>query len=90
VFKPGDWVYLDTSDIKTTHPSPKLSHCRLEPFEIEYQVGPLAYYLKLPHRMRQLHLVFNVIKLSTTPEDPIPGRKPQALLLPIVVDGEEE
>ena len=90
MFKPGDWVYLDTSDIKTTHLSPKLSHCRLGPFEIEYQVGPLAYYLKLPHRMRQLHPVFNVIKLSTTLEDPIPGRKLQALLLPIVVDREEE
>jgi len=32
VFKPGDWVYLDASDIKTTCPSPKLSHCRLGPF----------------------------------------------------------
>jgi len=27
VYKPGDQVYLDTSDIKTTRPSPKLSHC---------------------------------------------------------------
>jgi len=26
VYKPGDQVYLDTSDIKTTCPSPKLSH----------------------------------------------------------------
>jgi len=43
VFKPGDQVYLDASDIKTTCPSPKLLHRRLEPFEIERQVGPLAY-----------------------------------------------
>jgi len=43
VFKPGDWVYLDASDIKTTRPSPKLSHCKLRPFEIEHQVGPSAY-----------------------------------------------
>jgi len=35
MYKPGDQVYLDTSDIKTTRPSPKLSHCRLGPFEIE-------------------------------------------------------
>jgi len=40
--------------------------------------------------MRQLHPAFNVIKLSTTPEDPILGRKPQALSPPIVVNGEEE
>jgi len=35
VYKPGDRVYLDASDIKTTRPSPKLSHRRLGPFEIE-------------------------------------------------------
>jgi len=90
MYKPGDWVYLDASDIKTTHPSLKLSHRRLGPFEIEHQVGPLAYRLKLPHGMRQLHPVFNVVKLSTALEDPILGRKLQAPPPPIVVDGEEE
>jgi len=34
--------------------------------------------------------VFNVVKLSAAPNDPIPGRKPQAPLSPIVVDGEPE
>jgi len=34
--------------------------------------------------------VFNVVKLSAAPNDPIPGRKPQALPPPIVVDGEPE
>jgi len=43
IFKPGDRVYLDVSDIKTTCLSLKLSHRRLGPFEIEYQVGLLAY-----------------------------------------------
>jgi len=90
MYKPGDQVYLDASDIKTTRPSPKLSHRRLGPFKIECQVGPLAYRLKLPHGMRQLHPVFNVMKLSAALEDPILGRKPQAPLPPIVVDGEEE
>jgi len=90
IFKPGDRVYLDASDIKTTHPSPRLSHHRLGLFEIERQVGPLAYRLKLSHELRQLHPVFNVVKLSAAPDDPIPGRKPQALLPPIVVDREPE
>ena len=54
VYKPGDQVYLDASDIKTTRLSLKLSHRRLRPFEIERQVGPLAYCLKLPCGMRQL------------------------------------
>ena len=33
VFQPGDQVYLDASDIKTTRLSLKLSHRRLGPFE---------------------------------------------------------
>jgi len=90
IFKPGDQVYLDASDIRTTRPSPKLSYRRLGPFKIERQVGLLAYRLKLPHGLRQLHPVFNVVKLSTAPDNPIPGRKPQALPPPIVVDGEPE
>jgi len=40
--------------------------------------------------MRKLHLVFNVVKLSAALEDPIPGRKPQALPQPIIIDGETE
>ena len=61
MYKPEDRVYLDASDIKMTRPSPKLSHHRLGPFEIERQVGPSAYCLKLPHGMRQLHPVFQRI-----------------------------
>jgi len=87
LFKPGDQVYLD---IKTTCPFLKLSHRRLGPFKIECQVGPIAYRLKLLHGLRQLHPVFNVVKLSAAPDDPIPGRKPQALLPPIVVNREPE
>jgi len=34
VFKPGDRVYLDALDIRTTRPSLKLSHRRLGPFEV--------------------------------------------------------
>jgi len=34
--------------------------------------------------------MFNVVKLSATPEDPILGRKPKPLPLPVVIDREEE
>jgi len=40
--------------------------------------------------MRQLHPVFNVVKLSAALEDPILGRRPQTPPPPIIVDGEEE
>jgi len=40
--------------------------------------------------MKKLHPVFNVVKLSTTLEDPSPGKKPKPPLPPIVIDREEE
>jgi len=59
-------------------------------FKVEHQVRLSAYCLKLPHGMRLLHPVFNVVKLSATLEDLIPGRKLQAPLPPIVIDREPE
>jgi len=90
VFKPGDKVFLDASDIQTTRPSQKLSHRRLGPFIVERQIRPMAYRLKLPHRMKQLHPVFNVVKLTLAPDDPITGQKTEDHPLPIVINGEAE
>jgi len=50
----------------------------------------MAYHLKLPHWMKQLHPVFNVVKLTPALDDPIPGRKLTDHLLPIIIDGELE
>jgi len=52
VFKPGDKVFLNASDIWTTRPSQKLSHRRLSPFVVEQRIGPMAYRLRLPHGMK--------------------------------------
>ncbi|KAG5720033.1 hypothetical protein E4T56_gene5670 [Termitomyces sp. T112] len=41
VYKPGDHVYLDSSDIKTTRPSLKLSHRHLGPFMVEKKLRPV-------------------------------------------------
>jgi len=90
VFKPGDKVFLDASDIQTMRPSQKLLHRRLGPFVVERRIGPMAYRLKLPHRMKQLHPVFNIVKLTPAPDDPITGRKTEDHPLPIVIDGEPE
>jgi len=53
-YQSGDKVYLDASDISTTGPSQKLSHCRLGLYVIEKQVSQNAYRLKLPDPMRCL------------------------------------
>ena len=89
-YKPGDMVYLDTSDISTTRPLRKLSHRRLGPFPVERQVSQHAYKLRLPFPMRRLHPVFNVVKLTTAPADPIPGRHPTPPPPPEIIGGEEE
>jgi hypothetical protein len=70
---PGDKVYLDGSDIRTSRPSKKLAHCFLGPYIVECCVGVNAYCLRLPKSMSRLHPVFPVIKLLTAPLDPIPG-----------------
>jgi len=90
VFNPGNKVFLDASDIRTTCPSQKLSHRRLGPFVVERQIGPMAYRLKLLHWMKQLHLVFNVVKLTLAPDNLIAGRKTTDHPLPIIIDGEVE
>jgi hypothetical protein len=90
VYQPGDKVYLDAADIHTTRPSKKLSHRRLGPFPVERRVGTNAYRLTLPPSMRRLHPVFNVVKLTPAPNDPIPGRRTAPPPPPELIDGEEE
>ena len=89
-YKPGDRVYLDASDIRTTRPSKKLSHRQLGPFLIERKVGNSAYRLRLPLSMKRFHPVFNVVKLTLAPADPIPGRRAPPPPLPEIIEGEEE
>ena len=50
----------------------------------------MAYRLRLPYRMKQLHPVFNIVKLTPAPDDPITGWKTKDHPLPIVIDGEAE
>ena len=89
-YQPRDRVYLDASDIHTTRPSRKLSHQRLGPFPIVNKVGNNAYRLHLPPSMSRLHLVFNVVKLTPAPDDPIPGHRLQPPPLLEIVNGAEE
>ena len=89
-FSPGDMVYLDSEDIQTTRPSKKLSHCCLGPYPVERHVRKYTYHLVLPPLMRHLHPVFNVVKLSPAPDDPIARRHWNLPPPPELVDGTEE
>jgi transposase InsO family protein len=85
--KPGDRVWLDSSDIKTTRPSAKLAHKQLGPYKVERCVGRDSYRLRLPISMRRLHPVFSIVKLTPAPPDPFPGRQTVPPPDPILVDG---
>jgi len=87
---PNDMVYLDSEDIQTTRPSKKLSHHCLGPYPVERRIGKYAYHLVLPPPMRRLHPVFNVVKLSPTPDNLIVGRRRNLPPPPELMDGEEE
>ena len=85
-----DCVYLDKSDITMTQPLRKLSHCHLGPFLVEQQVGPLAYWLHLPISLCQLYPVFNVVKLFSASDNPIPGHCPKPLPPSVLVNSKEQ
>ena len=89
-YQPGDKVYLDATDVSTTQPSKKLSHRCLGLFPTERKVGNGVYCLRLPAAVKRIHPVFNMVKLTPAPEDPIAGRWAPPQPLPEIVDGEEE
>jgi len=50
----------------------------------------MVYRLELPHLIKQLHPVFNVVKLSAVPKDLIPDHRPEEHSLPVIIDREKK
>ena len=50
----------------------------------------MVYCLKLPHLIKQLYLVFNIIKLMAISKNLIPDWRMEVLPLSVVIDREEE
>ena len=78
------------SDVHTTRPSRKLSHCCLSPFPVVQKVSSSAYHLHLPPAMKHIHPVFNMVKLTLALDDPIVRRHALPPPLLEIIDGEEE
>jgi len=87
-FKPGDKVFVDARDLKTTCPSKKFDYRFIGPYTVEQKIGSSAYRVKLPPSMNRVHPVFHVIKLKEAPKDPIIRRPVNPLLDLEIVDGE--
>ena len=69
----GNKVWLDASNISTTHPTKKLDVKRLGSFVITDRIGSHNYRLKLPKGLF-VHPMFHVSCLCQYSEDPIPKR----------------
>jgi hypothetical protein len=67
-FEKGEKIYLLHRNIKTKQPSIKLDHQKLGPFEIEEQLGPIGYKLKLLKNMK-IYPNFHVLLLEKALDD---------------------
>ena len=89
VYKPGDMVWLNASNIPSNRPSKKLDHKYLGPYQIMEKVGRSAYKLRTPGRYTR-HATFNESLLKPH----IPGEFPEQIKEPPpppeLRDGSEE
>ena len=87
-FQPGDLVWVDGRNWRTTRPSRKLENKHHGPCHVIRTIGTHAYELDIPATI-QKHRTFPVSLLQAAAEDPLPGQiiPPP---LPVIVEGEEE
>jgi len=83
-------VWLETTHLSTTRPSPKLDWKRVRPLKVLKRLGPLTYQLELPSTYK-IHNVFHVSLLTPLREDWIPGQMiTPPLPLIVTQKGDEE
>ena len=88
-WKVGDEVWLNSRNISTTRPCPKLDDRWLGPFPISKIISHSAYELTLPISLRGVHPVFHVSLLRKRQPDLIEGRQTQTPK-PITIDNKDE
>ena len=89
-YQPGDLVYLEATNIKTTRPSKKLGAKRFGPFKIVKKVGRAAYELKLPDQWPGLRPVYNESYLTLHKRSRFPNQQKPGPPPPIEIEGEKE
>jgi hypothetical protein len=88
-WKTGNEVWLNSRNISTTRPCPKLDNQWLGTFSISKVISSSAYELNLPPSLRGIHPVFHVSMLRRHQPDLISGRRPPAPN-PIIIEGTNE
>lgn len=85
-YKPGDCVYLNLKNVKTSRPCKKLDWLHAK-YQVLEEVNTHAYKLDVPGR---IHPVFHVDLLRPAPDDPLPSQQTDhELAQPVLVDGQE-
>ena len=70
-FQPCDLVWLNSSNLSTSHPSKKLDWKHLGPFKVVKRIGLQAYKLELPATMCHIHNTFHVSLLDPVKSTPL-------------------
>src|SRR5580700_9305660 len=89
-YQPGDLVYLESTNIKTTRPSKKLGPKRFGPFKIVKKIRLAAYELELPPQWPGLRPVYNESYLTPHKPAHFPNQRKPEPPPPIEVQGEIE
>ena len=74
--KEGDLMWLDSTDLATDQPSPKLEALWFSPFKINKVMGPLTYQLDLPKEWK-VNKTFHRSKLHPAKEPTLNGQTNQ-------------
>ena len=72
-YKEGDCVWLEGTNLHTTHPTKKLGPKQYGPFKVHEVVGPVNFHLELPPRWK-IHDVFHAKLLHPYKETEEHGR----------------
>jgi hypothetical protein len=68
----GDRVWLEATNLKTTHPTIKLASKRYGPFTIKRRISDVVFQLELPHQWK-IHNVFHASLLTPYVETKLHG-----------------
>ena len=84
----GDWDWLDTKHLNTTHPTAKLAPKWHRPFLITKAISHVSYWLKLPSTWK-IHNIFHASLLTPYKETTTNGQQYQEPM-PDLVNGQPE
>jgi Chromo (CHRromatin Organisation MOdifier) domain len=89
-YQVGDYVYIDTRNMKTRRPSKKLDLKNLGPVPVIKVVSPYTYKVQLPKTMKNYNVFHtSLLRPAPNPDLALPGQRNNPPP-PVEVEGEQE